>query len=159
MLAVFRCTATGYPLPKIVWTGCEESDCEVSSDKTPTSSFSELSLANLTRSGEFSCLAYNDLGNATAQAHLQVNFCKPGIAPFQGTPKINLFGGKFETFCNASGLPLPRVRWLRSGVEVSQGPELRIENLAPQHVGEYVCVATNYHGEMTRYGHLLLFLQ
>ena len=45
--------------------------------------------------------------------------------------------------CDASGFPEPKIRWEKSGIELSDTKQLNISSSNRNDAGEYVCIASN----------------
>ena len=45
--------------------------------------------------------------------------------------------------CDASGFPEPKIRWEKSGTNLSYSKQLNINSSNRNHAGEYVCIASN----------------
>ena len=58
-------------------------------------------------------------------------------------------GSKVEFGCTAQGFPKPQVHWVlksKPGKILSKVPALILNQVEPEHAGEYLCVATNSEG-------------
>lgn len=63
--------------------------------------------------------------------------------------KVSLFGSEtIHIYCNASGRPLPKVKWTFNSREIVTLPNyiLKIENARQNESGLYVCIAENEYG-------------
>ena len=45
--------------------------------------------------------------------------------------------------CDASGFPQPKIRWEKSGINLSHNKQLNIPSSKRKDAGEYVCIASN----------------
>ena len=45
--------------------------------------------------------------------------------------------------CDASGFPEPKIRWEKSGINLSDTRQLNITSSSRNDAGEYVCIASN----------------
>ena len=45
--------------------------------------------------------------------------------------------------CDASGFPEPKIRWEKSGINLSETKQLNITSSNRNDAGEYVCIASN----------------
>ena len=45
--------------------------------------------------------------------------------------------------CDASGFPEPKIRWEKSGINVSHTKQLNVTSSNRNDAGEYVCIASN----------------
>ena len=45
--------------------------------------------------------------------------------------------------CDASGFPKPKIRWEKSGIDLSRTKQLNISSSNRKDAGEYVCIASN----------------
>ncbi|XP_051929217.1 hemicentin-1 isoform X2 [Hippocampus zosterae] len=151
-----ECKATGSPLPAITW----------SKDGRPLTSAAgvtllkrgqvmEIERAQLSDAGIYSCIAVNLAGVAEISHSLQV-FVPPVITSRGGTVTVVVNEpGRLE--CEATGVPLPSLTWLKDGSPVtsvshgtqvlSGGKVLSLRSAQVSDMGQYTCVAVNAGGE------------
>ncbi|XP_061739556.1 hemicentin-1 [Nerophis ophidion] len=154
-----ECKATGSPLPAITWY----------KDGRPLTSAAgmtmlkrgqvlEIERAQLSDTGMYRCVAVNLAGAAEISHSLQV-FVPPLISSRGGTVTVVVNEpGKLE--CEATGVPLPNLTWLKDGSPVasvshgiqvlSGGRVLSVNSAQVSDTGRYTCVAVNAGGEQQR---------
>ncbi|XP_067452563.1 hemicentin-1 isoform X1 [Thunnus thynnus] len=154
-----ECKATGSPLPAITWY----------KDGRPLTSAAgvtmlkrgqvlEIERAQLSDAGLYRCVAVNLAGVAEIFHSLQV-FVPPVISSRGGTVTVVVNEpGKLE--CEATGVPLPSLTWLKDGSPVasvshgiqvlSGGRVLSLSSAQVSDTGRYTCVAVNAGGEQQR---------
>ncbi|CAK6971319.1 hemicentin-1 [Scomber scombrus] len=154
-----ECKATGSPLPAITWY----------KDGRPLTSAAgvtilkrgqvlEIERAQLSDAGMYRCVAVNMAGVAEIFHSLQV-FVPPVISSRGGTVTVVVNeAGKLE--CEATGVPLPSLTWLKDGSPVasvshgiqvlSGGRVLSLSSAQVSDTGRYTCVAVNAGGEQHR---------
>ncbi|KAM7388095.1 hypothetical protein PAMP_024296 [Pampus punctatissimus] len=154
-----ECKATGSPLPAITWY----------QDGRPLTSAAgvtmlkrgqvlEIERAQLSDAGIYRCVAVNLAGVAEIFHRLQV-FVPPVISSRGGTVTVVVNeAGKLE--CEATGVPLPSLTWLKDGSPVasvshgiqvlSGGRVLSLSSAQVSDTGRYTCVAVNAGGEQHR---------
>ncbi|KAM7409728.1 hypothetical protein PAMA_001291 [Pampus argenteus] len=154
-----ECKATGSPLPAITWY----------KDGRPLTSAAgvtmlkrgqvlEIERAQLSDAGIYRCVAVNLAGVAEIFHRLQV-FVPPVISSRGGTVTVVVNeAGKLE--CEATGVPLPSLTWLKDGSPVasvshgiqvlSGGRVLSLSSAQVSDTGRYTCVAVNAGGEQHR---------
>ncbi|XP_056893820.1 hemicentin-1 isoform X2 [Takifugu flavidus] len=154
-----ECKATGSPLPAITWY----------KDGRPLTSAAGLTIlkrgqlleierAQLSDAGEYRCVAVNMAGVAEMSHHLEV-FIPPVIASRGGTVTV-LVNEPARLECEATGVPLPSLTWLKDGSPVasvlhglqvlSEGRALSLHSALVTDTGTYTCVAVNAGGEQQR---------
>ncbi|XP_037653920.1 hemicentin-2 [Choloepus didactylus] len=105
--------------------------------------------------GLYSCVARSPAGEAVLQYSVEVQV-PPQLLVAEGLGQVNtIVGQPLELPCQASGSPVPTVRWLQNGrpaeelagVKVSsQGTTLHIDHMELDHAGLFACQATNEAG-------------
>ncbi|XP_065811778.1 hemicentin-1 [Labrus bergylta] len=154
-----ECKATGSPLPAITWY----------KDGRPLTSAAgvtmlkrgqvlEIERAQLSDAGTYRCVAVNLAGVAEISHNLQV-YVPPVISSRGGTVTVVVNeAAKLE--CEATGVPLPSLTWLKDGSPVtslshgiqvlSGGRVLSLNSALVSDTGRYTCVAVNAGGEQQR---------
>ncbi|KAJ8038941.1 Hemicentin-1 [Holothuria leucospilota] len=110
--------------------------------------------AHLSDSGRYTCIATNEVGNASVSTQLIVQV--PPVIDGDARSTYQVIEGKSERLmCPVSGFPKPEVQWLFNGVEVSNNDlnhyvddqgALVIAFATNNDVGLYVCRVTNAAG-------------
>ncbi|XP_071342317.1 hemicentin-1 isoform X2 [Trachinotus anak] len=154
-----ECKATGSPLPAITWY----------KDGRPLTSAAgvallkrgqvlEIERAQLSDAGIYRCVAVNLAGVAEIFHSLQV-FVPPVISSRGGTVTV-VVNEAARLECEATGVPLPSLTWLKDGSPVasvshgiqvlSGGRVLSLSSAQVSDTGRYTCVAVNAGGEQNR---------
>uniref|UniRef100_A0A4W6D352 Hemicentin-1 n=1 Tax=Lates calcarifer TaxID=8187 RepID=A0A4W6D352_LATCA len=154
-----ECKATGNPLPAITWY----------KDGRPLTSAAgvtmlkrgqvlEIERAQLSDAGMYRCVAVNLAGVAEIFHSLQV-FVPPVISSRGGTVTV-VVNEAARLECEATGVPLPSLTWLKDGSPVasvshgiqvlSSGRVLSLSSAQVSDTGRYTCVAVNAGGEQNR---------
>ncbi|KAK2908097.1 hemicentin-1 isoform X2 [Channa argus] len=154
-----ECKATGSPLPAITWY----------KDGRPLTSAAgvtilkrgqvlEIERAQLSDAGIFRCVAVNLAGVAEIFHSLQV-FVPPVISSRGGTVTV-VVNEAARLACEATGVPLPSLTWLKDGSPVtsisnglqvlSGGRVLALSSAKVSDTGRYTCVAVNAGGEQQK---------
>ncbi|XP_055020737.1 hemicentin-1 [Boleophthalmus pectinirostris] len=162
-----QCKATGSPLPAITWY----------KDGRPLTSAAgvtmlkrgqvlEIERAQLSDAGVYRCVAVNLAGVAEMFHSLQV-FVPPVISSRGGTVTV-VVNEPVRLECEATGVPLPSLTWLKDGspvASVSHGIQVlsggRVLSLSSAQVGDtgrYTCVAVNAGGEQQKYYDLNVYV-
>ncbi|XP_075038771.1 hemicentin-1 [Mixophyes fleayi] len=151
--ATLECIATGVPSPRISWRK-HGSILHGNSERYFISESGSLYFpsADITDSGQYSCLATNAAGSNQRQIELLV-FDPPFINP--GSRNITTIINLQTTLtCNVSGTPKPKVEWKKNGhlinTDINQNiyrllssGSLLIISPAVDDTGTYVCSASN----------------
>ncbi|XP_051232997.1 hemicentin-1 isoform X2 [Dicentrarchus labrax] len=154
-----ECKATGSPLPAITWY----------KDGRPLTSAAgvtmlkrgqvlEIERAQLSDAGIYRCVAVNLAGVAELSHSLQV-YVPPVISSRGGTVTV-VVNEAARLQCEATGVPLPSLTWLKDGSPVasvshgiqvlSGGRVLSLNSALVSDTGRYTCVAVNAGGEQHR---------
>ncbi|XP_041648005.1 hemicentin-1 [Cheilinus undulatus] len=154
-----ECKATGRPLPAITWY----------KDGRPLTSAAgvrmlkrgqvlEIERAQLSDAGMYRCVAINLAGIAEITHNLQV-YVPPVISSRGGTVTV-VVNEAARLECEATGVPLPSLTWLKDGSPVasvshgiqvlSGGRVLSLNSSLVSDTGRYTCVAVNAGGEQQR---------
>ncbi|TKS74334.1 Hemicentin-1 Fibulin-6 [Collichthys lucidus] len=154
-----ECKATGSPLPAITWY----------KDGRPLTSAAgvtmlkrgqvlEIERAQLSDAGIYRCVAVNLAGVAEISHSLQV-YVPPVISSQGGTVTV-VVNEAARLDCEATGVPVPSLTWLKDGSPVaseshgmqvlSGGRVLSLNSALVSDTGRYTCVAVNAGGEQHR---------
>ncbi|XP_010190234.1 PREDICTED: hemicentin-1-like, partial [Mesitornis unicolor] len=168
----FVCDATGIPPPTLVWLKngkpIENSD---SLEVHIVSGGSKLQIARsqLLDSGTYTCIASNIEGNAQKSYVLSIQV-PPNIVGSEMPTEVSvLLGESIQLVCNANGVPMPVMQWLKDGKTIASGnlerirvtPDgstLNIFRALSSDTGKYTCVATNPAGEEDRIFNLNVYV-
>ncbi|XP_035509461.1 hemicentin-1 [Morone saxatilis] len=162
-----ECKATGSPLPAITWY----------KDGRPLTSAAgvtmlkrgqvlEIERAQLSDAGIYRCVAVNLAGVAEISHSLQV-YVPPVISSRGGTVTV-VVNEAARLQCEATGVPLPSLTWLKDGSPVasvshgiqvlSGGRVLSLNSALVSDTGRYTCVAVNAGGEQHREYNLRVYV-
>ena len=153
------CVANGFPEPAIQW----EYDSRVADARYKFPSRGNLQIVNITEADSkvIKCIAENKLGKDIQETTLDVH-AKPQII-LQNASTQWIVGKPLEMYCNASGNPLPKIKWGKvtgtlNGIQnlSSDGRTLRLAIKNPQvnDSGNYFCIAENYVGKANTSFHI-----
>ncbi|XP_064420214.1 hemicentin-2 [Latimeria chalumnae] len=153
--ARLACEAWGAPTPGITWLKEERPIVSgVKATYIDKGQFLQLSEAQISDSGRYTCRASNIVGAVEKSYQLEVYV--PPIIKGDFEVKKALSGRPLVLECSASGHPPPALLWLRDGhpLSVSEGVQilnagrtLKIEQVSPDDAGIYTCLASSVAGE------------
>ncbi|KAI7799480.1 hemicentin-1 isoform X1 [Triplophysa rosa] len=156
-LATFICLVDGTPSPTITWL---RNDAALPKDSqlslTNQNSTLQISLARVDHTGRYTCNARNQAGDASRHFSLKV------LDP----PRINGSGAAtevsavvnhiLELVCEAEGIPVPTLTWLKDGRPLPltdsirllrDGEVLRVASAQVENTGRYTCLASSPAGD------------
>ncbi|XP_035384811.1 hemicentin-1 isoform X2 [Electrophorus electricus] len=154
-----ECKATGSPIPALTWY----------KDGRPLTSAAgvrilnrgqvlEIDRAQVSDAGTYKCVAVSIAGKAELTHGLQV-YVPPSISSKGGVVTV-VVNDPLRLDCEASGLPVPSLTWLKEGSPVSSssngvkvtvgGRVLSFDSAQVSDTGRYTCVAVNAGGEQQR---------
>ncbi|XP_026716212.1 hemicentin-2 [Athene cunicularia] len=156
----FTCEATGSPAPVVTWLKDGE---PLGQQRNPVPGSPRLSLVAVgpADGGVYSCLAANEVGEASKVFHLVV-MEPPRIEAASHLTEMSIaVGTPLELMCVVTGVPMPTVTWEKDG-RLLAGPWLMLGNQSTLHVentkvadaGLYTCLATSPAGEDSRSFHV-----
>ncbi|XP_043914327.1 hemicentin-2 isoform X2 [Protopterus annectens] len=154
--ALFECLASGTPLPEISWY----KGSHLLSVGPRISFFKggrQLTIndVQISDAGSYRCVASSTVGRTELWYSLQVNVL-PVVEVLQNSV-IVLVSQPVLLECDATGVPVPTVTWLKDGIPIStvtnglqvlsNGWTLSIEKARISDSGTYSCIASNTEGE------------
>ncbi|XP_062857960.1 hemicentin-1 [Trichomycterus rosablanca] len=162
-----QCKVTGSPVPAITWY----KEGRPLSTAAGVSILSrgqvlEIDRVQVADAGLYRCVAVNVAGTAELTHSLQV-YVPPSITSKGGMVTV-VVNEPVKLECEASGLPLPSLTWLKEGSPVSSssngiqvlsgGRVLSFRSAQVSDTGHYTCVAVNAGGEQQREYDLLVYV-
>ncbi|XP_065551612.1 hemicentin-2 [Lathamus discolor] len=156
----FTCDATGSPAPAVTWLKDGE-PLRWQSTGEPSGPQLSLGAVGPADAGVYSCLAANEVGEASKAFHLLVMEPPRIQAASQPTEMSITVGTPLELTCVVTGVPVPTVTWEKDG-RLLAGPWLVLGNESTLHIestkvadaGLYTCLATSPAGEDSRSFHI-----
>ncbi|XP_034438633.1 hemicentin-1 isoform X1 [Hippoglossus hippoglossus] len=158
------CEASGNPVPEIKWL--KDGQTLVPDRRHQVLShgrFLQISGAQVSDTGRYSCLASNSAGDRSRHFHLNV-LVSPTIAgsgPDGSTEEVTVtLSSPTSLVCEVQSYPAALITWLKDGTlfESSRnvrvlpgGRTLQILNAKEEDAGRYTCVATNEAGETLKH--------
>ncbi|KAI4871908.1 hypothetical protein NFI96_023608, partial [Prochilodus magdalenae] len=174
----FTCPVSGNPAPKITWL-FNSSPVLPSSHYQISDSSLRISSVTAQDEGMYQCLIDNGIGSAQSTARLSVQSGKTSLPMILFPPESGVYaeGEPVTLSCNASGQPLPVIRWYNSAGPIATHPALLLqapgrEAMPPEdapahltmsrpgssslyiqavtaaHAGKYICEASNELGSV-----------
>ncbi|NXJ63832.1 HMCN1 protein, partial [Rostratula benghalensis] len=156
-----ECKVQGVPEPAITWM--KDGRLLVSGRDIAIlhgGHFLQLKNAQVSDTGRYVCVAANVAGLSDRKYDLNVHV-PPSIAGYLQMPENISIVEKnpVSLVCEASGIPLPSITWLKNGWPVtlnnsirilSGGRTLRLTHTSVADEGQYTCVVTNAAGEVRK---------
>uniref|UniRef100_A0A8C3TT96 Hemicentin-1 n=1 Tax=Catharus ustulatus TaxID=91951 RepID=A0A8C3TT96_CATUS len=153
-----ECEAQGIPEPAVMWLkdgralGSGRDVAVLAGGRVL-----RLQRAQVSDTGRYVCVATNAAGLADRKYDLSVHV-PPSIGGFWHLPEniSTVEKNPISLVCEASGIPLPAITWLKNGLPItlnssvrilSGGRTLRLSPVAVADEGHYTCVVTNAAGE------------
>ncbi|XP_072101165.1 basement membrane-specific heparan sulfate proteoglycan core protein isoform X3 [Mobula birostris] len=148
-----HCQATGQPEPRVTWyrtAGLLSTNHQV---QGPVLRILRVTPAD---TGDYICRAENTLGMQEVKFSLSVSSTSSyyegaPIVREQPTPTSVREGGMLELHCQITGQPEPMITWYKLAGSLTdrhlvEGSVLRILQVTPEDVGDYICRAENIFG-------------
>ncbi|NXE93182.1 HMCN1 protein, partial [Menura novaehollandiae] len=160
-----ECEAQGIPEPAVTWM--KDGRALVGGRDVAVLAAGRvlrLEHAQVSDTGRYVCVATNAAGLADRKYDLSVHV-PPSIAGYLQLPENISIVEKnpISLVCEASGIPLPAITWLKNGWPItlnnsvrilSGGRVLRLSPAGAADAGQYSCVVTNAAGEASKDFHL-----
>ncbi|XP_063057327.1 hemicentin-1 isoform X2 [Engraulis encrasicolus] len=148
---VIGCTASGVPEPSVHWTkdGLRLANSGQGYKILPSGPL-QISSAELSHSGRYSCIARNAAGSAHRHVHLSVQ--EPPVIQMHPASLDVILNNPITLPCKAVGTPRPSISWQKEGINIlttgggfSVLPSggLQISRARAEDTGTYMCVAQN----------------
>ncbi|KAM7349811.1 terribly reduced optic lobes isoform 23-T23 [Cochliomyia hominivorax] len=150
------CEATGTPYPSIKWTKVHES---LGDNVHQSGNVLRIINARPDNRGIYLCIVENEAGNDQTSTFVDIEPREHPIVDIDPKePQVISVGGQGLLYCSATGIPQPRVQWLRvNGQPLSHRHQAQhgepgyivIEDVKLEDAGDYKCVAENEVGNAT----------
>ncbi|XP_061594740.1 hemicentin-1 [Cololabis saira] len=148
-----RCSASGYPVPRLVWT--HNDMFMMASSRHRMAPDGSLVIRSLEKkdAGVYGCLASNLAGTDTMTSIL--TYTESPVVTVAFTEILISIGETAVMACSASGIPQPEIRWYKGDVQLHSssllvvdplGGTLTIKQSRDIDSGDYTCVAVNAAG-------------
>uniref|UniRef100_A0A8C2MET6 Hemicentin-1 n=1 Tax=Cricetulus griseus TaxID=10029 RepID=A0A8C2MET6_CRIGR len=153
-----ECEAQGIPQPTVTWMKdgrplTKGKGVEILDEGR----ILQLKNVHVSDTGRYVCVAVNVAGMTDKRFDLSVH-APPSIIGNQGVPEnISVVEkSSVSLTCEASGIPLPSITWLKDGWPISLGSSvkilsggrmLRLMQTRPEDAGQYTCIVRNAAGE------------
>ncbi|XP_029939526.1 hemicentin-1, partial [Salarias fasciatus] len=149
-----RCSASGYPPPRLVWT--HNAMFMTASSRHRMASDGTLFIKKMERTDEgvYGCLASNEAGTDSMTSTL--SYIESPVVTVAVSEILIGIGGSTVLACSASGVPQPEIRWYKGDIQLHStsllevdtfGGTLTIKEIQSIDSGEYSCVAINAAGK------------
>nr|XP_014344645.1 PREDICTED: hemicentin-1 [Latimeria chalumnae] len=151
------CVTDGTPTPTLSWVKDGHS-LELSNYMTVSNQGMDLQISKtkVEDTGRYTCVATNEAGEVSKHFNLKV-LDPPRINGSNFSEEIAVvFNNPLELFCISSGIPAPKLTWLKdgrplpqiNGIRVLRGGEvLRIASAQVEDTGRYTCLASSPAGD------------
>uniref|UniRef100_A0A665VT70 Hemicentin-1 n=1 Tax=Echeneis naucrates TaxID=173247 RepID=A0A665VT70_ECHNA len=132
-----QCAAEGVPRPAVTWLKDGRPITGLHGAKVLNEGrLLQIKDAKVSDTGRYTCIAINVAGQADSKYDISVVVVKNPVA-------LN---------CEASGIPLPAISWLKDGRPIKATSSVRILSVAD--TGRYSCLASNTAGDRSRHFNL-----
>ncbi|KAG8517174.1 Hemicentin-1 [Galemys pyrenaicus] len=165
------CEVTGNPMPKVTW---HKDGQPLQEDDThhimSGGRFLQITNAQVSHTGRYSCLASNTAGDKSKSFSLNV-LVSPTIAGVDsdGSPEdvTVILNNPTSLVCEAYSYPPATITWFKDGTPLESnrnirilpgGRTLQILNAQEDNAGRYSCVATNEAGEMIKHYEVKVYI-
>jgi netrin-G3 ligand len=139
--ATFDCLAVADPYHHIYWTFDGQplantrdkinitTKYSLNSDNTSLTEYGKLTIYNVTYDdrGTYECNATNYVGNVIADAVLTVHV-RPVVHDISPSSSL-LISGSLSLGCLATGFPLPKIRWIKNGINLLNSTNVTMETI------------------------------
>ncbi|XP_041856289.1 hemicentin-1 [Melanotaenia boesemani] len=156
------CEASGVPVPSIVWLK-DGSPIESSLQWQWVVRGNRLELGplSLAHAGTYTCVAKNSEGQTQKDYTLTVQVSPTILGSDQPSDVGAPMGEELTLECRASGIPQPRLSWLKDGLSLEgsdtrhisvtpDGSTLTLLRLSPEDSGTYTCLAVSSAGRESK---------
>ncbi|KAG7456081.1 hypothetical protein MATL_G00247960 [Megalops atlanticus] len=139
-----ECFALGNPIPEIRWSKVNE-QVPANHEISMAGTFLHIFNVQTEDEGQYECEAVNSKGKDWHNDWLHVEASPEWVEHISNMEKD--IGSELTMSCEATGKPLPEVRWLKNGVPLGQD-EVKFSSLTVEDSGMYQCIAENKHGSI-----------
>ncbi|XP_069772736.1 hemicentin-1-like [Narcine bancroftii] len=167
LTVTFNCIATGTPSPVLAWLKGSQPITDMAGISVLEDGRTlQIHRAQLSDGGLYRCVASSMGGSTELQYTLQV-YVPPVISTVPNKVSV-LLNQPVELQCEATGIPAPKMTWLKDKTPVfmmserlkffSNGQILSLASTHPSDSGTYSCMAVNSAGEDQKDIHLDVYL-
>ncbi|KAG9270615.1 hemicentin-2-like [Astyanax mexicanus] len=143
-----HCEARGVPEPEVTWY---HNGQQLSAESGLQANQKQLKIAQVqvADGGIYTCKVSNPAGQLERTFRLTVRVPPVIEGPLHETLTHTL-GSRVRLVCDTTGVPAPKISWLKDGVVIGNsghGNVLELGPLEPSHAGTYTCRAENSGGQ------------
>nr|XP_061790885.1 hemicentin-1-like [Nerophis lumbriciformis] len=160
-----QCAADGVPRPAVTWLKDGRPITAIHGAKLLNEGgLLQIKNAKISDTGRYTCIAVNVAGQAEKKHDISVHVPPTITADVQFPENVSVvLKNPVALSCEASGIPLPAITWLKDGQPIrgtssvrilSGGRNLRLLHAAVEDAGRYTCIASNSAGEEKKNFHL-----
>ncbi|XP_077463990.1 hemicentin-1 [Stigmatopora argus] len=153
-----RCAADGVPRPAVTWLKDGRPIGGTHGAKILNEGrLLRIKDAQISDTGRYTCIAVNVAGQADRKHDISVHVPPTILGEVQFPDNVSVVvKNPVALSCEASGIPLPAITWLKDGQPIrgsssirilAGGRNLRLLNSAVEDAGRYTCIASNSAGE------------
>uniref|UniRef100_A0A8C6DLM4 Hemicentin-1 n=1 Tax=Moschus moschiferus TaxID=68415 RepID=A0A8C6DLM4_MOSMO len=168
---MLTCEVTGNPVPEITWHKDGQLLKEDDSHHLMSGGrFLQITNAQVSHTGRYTCLASNTAGDKSKSFSLNV-LVSPVIAGVDGSGSPEdvtvILNSPTSLVCEAYSYPPATITWFKNGTPLESnrnirilpgGRTLQILNAQEDNAGRYACVATNEAGEMIKHYEVKVYI-
>ncbi|XP_055275069.1 hemicentin-1 isoform X4 [Moschus berezovskii] len=168
---MLTCEVTGNPVPEITWHKDGQLLKEDDSHHLMSGGrFLQITNAQVSHTGRYTCLASNTAGDKSKSFSLNV-LVSPVIAGVDGNGSPEdvtvILNSPTSLVCEAYSYPPATITWFKNGTPLESnrnirilpgGRTLQILNAQEDNAGRYACVATNEAGEMIKHYEVKVYI-
>ncbi|XP_070686594.1 protogenin B-like [Pempheris klunzingeri] len=162
---VLECVATGNPWPIISWSRADSKPIDVYNAKVLGNGNLVITDASSKHSGVYLCRATTPGTRNYTIAAANVTVQVPPSIVERPESQTRPRAGTARFMCQAEGVPLPRISWLKNGEEVHLNGRIKMYNsklvitqIIPEDDAIYQCIAESEQGSMLSLARLIVVM-